>query len=160
MFRLAKRTKDGTDLLKSQLFDERTFYGTFAKDLRKTKKKIIIESPYATERRALQFARLFKKLNKRGVKVVIYTRHPKSHGKLLQIQSWLAIRVLKENKVRVMLCGDMRHRKLAMIDEEILWEGSLNILSQFNSQEIMRRTRSPSLCKQMLRFTGINRWKW
>ncbi len=150
----------GVGLLKSSLYNETSFYKQFTRDLRRAKKKIIIEGPYLTERRALQFAKLFKKLNKRGVKTIIYTRHPKSHGKLLEIQSWLAIRVLKENRVKVMLCSDLRHRKLAIIDNEILWEGSLNILSQCNSREVMRRTQSPSLCKQMLHFTGINRWKW
>ena len=47
------------------------------------------------------------------------------------------------------------HRKLAIIDEEILWEGSLNILSQGDSCEIMRRTVSSSLVYQMLCFIKL-----
>ncbi len=154
MFKLIWQLKNGNDLLASQLYNEQTFYNAFTKDLRKAQKKVIVESPYLTERRALQFSKVFRKLKKRGVKVIVNTRHPKSHDKLLEIQSWMAIRVFKENGVKVRFHSDMRHRKLAAIDGEILWEGSLNIFSQCNSREIMRRTQSA------VHFTGINRWIW
>ena len=54
----------------------------------------------------------------------------------------------------------MRHRKLAIIDGQILWEGSLNILSQVLSREIMRRTNSIELAHQMIQFTKINNRFW
>jgi hypothetical protein len=50
------------------------------------------------------------------------------------------------------------HRKLAIIDDEILWEGSLNILSQNDSCEIMRRTVSQQVASEMVRFIGARRW--
>jgi len=160
MFKLLWRLKNGNDLLTSQLYDEQSFYDAFTKDLRRAQSKVIIESPYLTQRRALQFSKVLRKLKKRGVRVIVNTRHPKSHDKLLEIQSWLAIRVFRESGAKVRFHSDMRHRKLAAIDGEILWEGSLNIFSQSNSREIMRRTRSAVLCQQMLHFTGINRWIW
>ena len=49
------------------------------------------------------------------------------------------------------------HRKLAIIDRQILYEGSLNILSQNNSREIMRRIESRELAWQMARFVDIDR---
>ena len=137
----------------SRLFDESTFYDAFTLDLRKANKSIVIESPFLTEKRALQFSKLFHKLNKRGVSIRINTRLPFHHDKLLEIQAWKAIKILKNNGVKVYQCNDMRHRKLAVIDNCILWDGSLNILSQARSKEIMRRTNSTTLCKQMLAFT-------
>ena len=56
--------------------------------------------------------------------------------------------------------NDFRHRKLAVIDRAILWEGSLNILSQSNSKEIMRRTKSAFLANQVINFTKMNSWTW
>lgn len=50
------------------------------------------------------------------------------------------------------------HRKLAIIDGEILYEGSLNILSQLDSCEVMRRTESQQLANEMARFIGA--WHW
>jgi hypothetical protein len=48
------------------------------------------------------------------------------------------------------------HRKLAILDRSILWEGSLNILSQNSSSEIMRRIQSAELAWQMAHFTKLD----
>jgi phosphatidylserine/phosphatidylglycerophosphate/cardiolipin synthase-like enzyme len=129
MFKLFRRKSvQGNDLLMSQLFDEVTFYRAFGKDLEDARRSVIIESPYLTEKRALEFSRLFKRLEKRGVAVRLNTRHPRHHDKTLEIQAWKAIKVLRKQGVKVYICSDMRHRKLAIIDNQILWDGSLNIL--------------------------------
>ena len=157
---LRKKTSQGSDLLTSKLFDESTFYKAFVNDLRSANKSVIIESPFLTERRALQFAILFNKLTKQGVSIQINTRQPRHHGKLLEIQAWKAIKILKQNGVKIYSYNDMRHRKLAIIDNQILWDGSLNILSQSQSREIMRRSNSAVLCKQMVSFTGLWNRYW
>ncbi|CAN5327419.1 hypothetical protein BH09PAT4_BH09PAT4_09470 [soil metagenome] len=155
------RSINTNKLLDSRLYDERTFYGSFTKDINHAKQSIIIESPFLTERRAAQFCKQFKKLHDKGVKVRVNTRLPYHHDTiLLQVQGWRAARLLKANGVKVCFYKDMRHRKLAVIDGCILWEGSLNILSQSYSKEMMRRTVSKSLSRQMLCFTGADRWHW
>ena len=73
------------------------------------------------------------------------------------MQAEEAVRRLQELDVRVMYTVK-HHRKLAIIDDEILWEGSLNILSQNDSCEIMRRSVSAQLANQMLSFIGARRW--
>lgn len=161
MFKLFKRDKvDGADLLKSELFNEASFYRAFSKDISAAKRYVVIESPFLTEKRALYFARTFAKLARNGVRIRVNTRNPRHHEKLLEIQSWKAIRVLREHGVKVYFFNDLRHRKLAIIDERILWEGSLNIISQGYSREIMRRTHSPALAAQMAAFTKINNRFW
>lgn len=157
---LRKKTVPGSDLLDSQLFDETTFYRAFIKDLKTAKRNVVIESPYLTEKRAQQFARTLKRLKKNKVRVRVNTREPRHHDKNLEIQAWKAIKVLRRSGVKVYICSDLRHRKLAAIDNEILWDGSLNILSQSNSKEVMRRTASARLCKQMVYFTRLNTRYW
>jgi hypothetical protein len=90
----------------------------------------------------------------------VNTRNPRHHDKLLEIQAWKSIRILRDSGVKVYFFNDMRHRKLAIIDQQILWEGSLNILSQVLSKEIMRRTNSAELARQMARFTKIHNRFW
>ena len=161
MFNLRrKRAIDGSELLTSCLFDEISFYKTFIKDLKSARSLVIIESPFMTERRALQLAGIFKKLKKRGVTVRVNTRNPRHHDKPLEAQSWKALFILKKAGVKVRTYNDLRHRKLAVIDNTILWDGSLNILSQSRSKEVMRRTVSPQLCRQMLSFTHANKRYW
>ena len=160
MFKYFLHRANSNNLLESRLYDEQSFYDAFLKDIKRAKKTVIIESPYLTERRAIMFQEIFVKQRSRGVKIIVHTRHPKCHDTLLEIQSWKAIRLLVDCGVTVRSYHDMRHRKLAMIDNEILWEGSLNILSQNRSVEIMRRTKSFDLCRQMIKFTRIGGRLW
>jgi predicted regulator of amino acid metabolism with ACT domain len=53
---------------------------------------------------------------------------------------------------------ESHHRKLAIIDRKVLYEGSLNILSQNNSREIMRRIESAQLAWQMARFVAVDKF--
>ncbi len=155
MFKLLKRLIRGNELLASQLFHERTFDQSFCRDLRKAKRTVVIESPYLTERRAHYFAPLFKKLSKRRVKIRINTRHPKYHSQEMRMQAEIAAKILLANGVKIYTYDDWRHRKLAIVDNEILWEGSMNILSHGRSREIMRRSTSSHLCREMIRFSNI-----
>ena len=159
MFNLLRRTPSAT-LTNTSLFNELSFYPGFIRDMKRAQSKIIIESPFLTEKRALYFAGLFTKLARKGVKIRVNTRNPRHHDKLLEIQAWKSIRILRDSGVTVYFFNDMRHRKLAIIDEQILWEGSLNILSQACSKEIMRRTNSVELARQMTAFTKIHHRFW
>ncbi len=159
MISLFRRTPKAI-LTNTSLYNEQTFYSAFIKDIRRAQSSIIIESPFLTEKRVLYFARLLSKLAKKGVRVRVNTRNPRHHDKLLEIQAWKSIRLLRENGAKVYFFNDMRHRKLAIIDKHILWEGSLNILSQSLSKEIMRRTDSFELAQQMIAFTKINNRFW
>ncbi len=142
----------------SGLYDENSFYAAFSRDFKRAKKEVVIESPFLTGRRAKELAPLCRRLVKKGVKIHIYTRNPDHHEDILRIQAYIAIKILEDSGARVETCDDMRHRKLGVIDREILWEGSMNMLSQSNSREIMRRTESKELSMQMMRFAGIKTW--
>ena len=159
MFRLLRRTPKAV-LTNTSLYNEQSFYNAFVRDVKRAQSAVIIESPFLTEKRALYFAGLFSKLTRKGVKIRVNTRNPRHHDKLLEIQAWKSIRILRDNGVKVYFFNDMRHRKLAIIDGQILWEGSLNILSQVLSREIMRRTNSIELAHQMIQFTKINNRFW
>ncbi len=145
MFKLRKTSV----LPATSLFDERNFYKKFVADISRAKRSIVIESPYMTERRTNQLIKHLNKASRRGVEIKVYTREPAHHDPMLESESWKAIELLRKAKVRVFACADMRHRKIAIIDDELLWEGSLNILSQSRSREIMRRTVSKDLVRQM-----------
>ncbi len=148
------------DLLDSALYNEATFYCSFQRDLKHAKYEVIIESPFIACKRTQSLLPVFKKLTRRGVSIRINTRNPRHHDKELRIQAWQSITKLRAVGVKVKYYNDMRHRKLAVIDRTILWEGSLNIMSQSYSKEIMRRTNSKELAVQMIRFTALNTWGW
>lgn len=138
----------------SSLFDQDTFYRQFIKDLNTAKNIIVIESPFITEKRLNLFIPIFRKLIKRGVCVIVNTKPIEDHNPLIQDQVLGAINNMQNIGVEVLMTVG-HHRKIAVIDREILWEGSLNILSQNDSCEIMRRIQSKEYAENMLVFTGL-----
>lgn len=152
MFKLFNKVSS-KDLLMSQLFDERSFYGKFKHDLTNSRTEVLVESPFMTTYRTRTLVPIIRRLTKKGIVVRINTREPKHHTPQLRREAWVAVGMLQQAGAKVYLCNDLRHRKFAVIDGTILWEGSLNILSQSRSCELMRRTHSPALCAQLIKFT-------
>lgn len=142
------------DLLTSKLYDNETFYLAFRKDLQRARSAAIIESPFITTRRMNELLPILESLRRRNVSVTVNTRNPNEHNAEYEIQAIAAIDMLQNIGVRV-LYTVKHHRKLAIIDGKILWEGSLNIFSQNDSCEIMRRIASAPLASQMIEFIGI-----
>lgn len=141
-----------SSLLSSKLYDEKTFYQTFIQDLEGCKEEVIIESPYITTERMKMLKPVFEKLVNRRIKIYVITRDPKEHNEGLEIQSEEEIRYFEALGVQVLLCVGNHHRKLAILDRKMLWEGSLNILSQKHSREIMRRIEEKETAQQMFDF--------
>lgn len=141
----------------STLFDNNTFYKAFERDLRRARQSVIIESPFITRRRIEHLLPLLTRLRRKGVRIVVNTRNPEEHNEEYAIQAEDAVASMQDIGIKV-LYTVKHHRKLAIIDEEILWEGSLNILSQGDSCEMMRRTHSSELVCNMVSFIGAYRW--
>lgn len=149
------------DITKSILYDETTFYNQFTHDLGKAKKEVIIESAYITVPRVRKLKSQFEKLAKQGVKIYIITRYPHEHDEVMAEQSEAGIRYFEGLRAQVLLCVG-HHRKLAIIDRTLLWEGSLNILSQTHSRELMRRIESKEEAERtfnFLRYNEVNDFK-
>jgi len=145
-----------TDLLTSTLYDEKTFYGSFISDLKHCQQEVIIESPFITNKRVSQLLLTLEKLKKRKVRITINTRDPEEHDSdYMRYEAREALSTLQHLGIHVMFT-ESHHRKLAIIDRRVLYEGSLNILSQNNSREVMRRIESVQLSWQMARFVGID----
>ena len=157
-FRKPKQDVGLPELLRSALYDENTFYKAFVNDLDNCRKEVIIECPFITSARISLLQPYFEKLLSVGVKIYIITRDPREHNEVMEDQSEAEISHFEEIGVHVLLCPGNHHRKLAIIDRKILWEGSLNILSQTRSHEIMRRIECKSLSIQMFNFLKLGRY--
>lgn len=158
MFSLfSKSQTDAGSLVSSRLFDENTFYGAFIRDLSRSVDEVIIESPFITGNRVDSLLPIFIRMKSRGVKFIVNTRHPAEHEPPFDTHARKAIEKLQSVDAHILFTGG-HHRKLAIIDRRVLWEGSLNILSQNDSCEIMRRTGSKQLTQQMIGFTKIDRF--
>lgn len=138
-----------SDLLSSKLYDEKTFYKSFTSDVNNCDEELIIESPFITSRRIDILMPVFQKALIRGVAITVITRDPRNCPEEISEQAEREINFFNRIGIQTTLCDGNHHRKLALLDRRIIWEGSLNILSQNYSKEIMRRIESEKLTKQM-----------
>ncbi len=148
---LGKYCPDYPELVRSKLYNEDTFYKAFISDLKKCQEGVFIESPFMTTRRVSMLLPTFQRLKKRGVTVVINTKDPEELDNAMRLDAHKALSLLLHEGVQVVFVESI-HRKIAVLDNTKLWEGSLNILSQNNSREIMRRTVSEKMAKQIQQF--------
>lgn len=142
----------------SKLFNENTFYQSFISDLEKCKSEVIIESPFITSLRMNDFRSVFEKLLEKSVKIYIFTRDPREHDLPMANQAEDEIQYLERIGIQTLICLNNHHRKLAILDKKILWEGSLNILSQNKSREIMRRIEGKESAMQMFDFLNLRKF--
>lgn len=127
------------ELLKPNLFDEHTFYRAFVKDLLAAKKEVIIYCPFVSKFRSEFFKRTLLELQRRNVAVFIFTRPIEEHENIMKSEVTCALKDYEALGAYISHLPGYIHQKVAIIDREILWEGSLNILSQRKSREMMRR---------------------
>ncbi len=147
-----KRFVSFPEIADSILHDEHTFYQAFVRDLRNCKKEVIIECPFITSSRMEKLLPIFEELLRRKVSIHLITRDPSEHDEFFRDQATNKILDCYEMGIKFTLLKGNFHRKLAIIDRTVTWEGSLNILSQCNSREIMRRIESKALSIQLCKF--------
>ena len=145
------------EMASSQLFDEADFYKRFISDLLSAEKEVIIDSPYMTTSRVADLSKYFEQLRHKGVEIYVLTRIPKEHDGKMRYYAEEEIKRLTGMGIKVLPFIGKIHRKIAIIDRKVLWEGSLNILSQSDSREIMRRFEGKNSSKQMMTFLKLDK---
>jgi phosphatidylserine/phosphatidylglycerophosphate/cardiolipin synthase-like enzyme len=154
---LRRSTYVAPDLLESRLYDDKTFYPAFIKDLNNCGSELIVESPFITRRRLQYLLPTLQILKARKVRIIINTKDPLELDKERRDEAYRTVASLQYKGIQVIYTHG-HHRKLAIIDRSILYEGSLNILSQNNSTEVMRRTESVRMTWEMARFVRVDRY--
>ena len=121
MFNLFKKNQSPVStLLTSELYDENTFYERFINDLKNCQSEVIIESPFISSNRMRMLYPVLAKLISKGVKLFIITRSPLEHEGKYALQSELEIQRFENTGIHVLICDGNHHRKLAILDQQIL----------------------------------------
>ncbi|WP_239312976.1 AAA domain-containing protein [Plantactinospora mayteni] len=133
--------------------DERQFYVTFAEHLRSARRTIWIWATWTATRMQKVLPELEVAV-KRGVTVVVFVRDPTDHqqGKA-QSQQYLA--ALRATVQRVVEIHEM-HQKIVVIDEHTVLLGSLNVLSQKQSREVMLVMKGSHFARKLLEHERAN----
>jgi len=133
-----------------ELYTERNFWAQFLQDIKRVKQRLIILSPFVSIRRSGMFMDYFTAVIERGVEIRVYTRPINQQVSEMASQSEIVVRQFRSIGVNVIERRNM-HQKVAIIDNDVAWEGSLNILSHRDSGEQMRRFTGQSTIEEISR---------
>jgi len=133
-------------------YNERNFWYKFFEDLTNTKEQLIINSPFLTGNRANTFMDYFRSMIERGIKINVHTWPSNRHQGNMARESEVVIATLRSIGVKVIpRYHSKKHFKTAIMDNRILWDGSLNILSHKNTEEHMWRFEGSSAIDQIVK---------
>lgn len=153
----AENNKEEEKPEEREIYNEKTFYRAFVKDMLEADKEVIIYSPFISKFRSDFFSDTFKKLRRRNIDVFIFTRPIEEHEYFARAEIKCALNDYEEMGATIFYLPGSIHEKVAIIDRKVLWEGSLNILSQRNSREMMRRLSDKVSAKQIMAHLGLNK---
>jgi hypothetical protein len=138
------------DPIYGTMYTERNFWAKFFQDIKSSQQRLIILSPFLSVRRSGPFMDYFRAMKGRSINIRVYTRPRNQQTGEMANQADIVIDQLRSIGVNVVERRSM-HQKVAIIDDTIAWEGSLNILSHKDTEEHMRRFEGPSTVEEIIR---------
>lgn len=121
------------------LFDEAAFERALQSDISNAQASVVIYSGFVTPARVARLGDLFRAKVAQGVRIRCVTRPPQTNGSIPLEQGREALNMLEGIGV-IVDCRARIHQKVCLIDNRIVWQGSLNPLSHAGrSDEMMTR---------------------
>lgn len=134
----------GTPEAESVFVTESKFHDFFLSDVNSFKHNMIIYSPFMTEGRISMLLPAFYAAISQGKRIVVITRPLSERGKTEVSHYKQCEDGLRNIGVSILHKKGM-HEKVILIDDEIIWTGSLNALSYTgNTGEVMERRKDTS----------------
>lgn len=137
-----------TDISGDIIYDQNSFQHRFLEDLSNARESVIIISPFATLRRVRWMEAALAKVLERAVSVTVITRPSSTFQDKGRVAADAALSKLSAMGIKV-VCAKGIHQKFAVIDERVVWYGSINWLSFGASEESIMRIVSGSVARAL-----------
>ena len=131
------------------------FYQSFCGDINQAKERVIIYSPFITQDRLAIMEPSIKSAVERNVMVFVITKALGDRGKR-ELNTYRMLESTLEKWGVVVIHKRRMHEKIAIIDNFILWMGSLNTLSFSSTQEIMERRFSKNVVEDFIKTLRLH----
>lgn len=125
------------------IYNYNDYLEVFRQDIHESNKSIIISSPQLNEKKVLSFIDLIKDRQEKGVSVNVFTKHtdePYTNN---------LIDLLYGNGVFVEVYPDL-DSYFAVIDQEIVWHGGINLLGKSNIYDSLMRVKSTTIAEELI----------
>ncbi len=134
------------------LFHSRSFGQACMYDMSRAQESIVVLSGFVTLQRVSAYAELFRAKIAEGVKIRCVTRPPQHNASIPSDVGRQALDALEGLGV-VVDCRKRIHEKIVLIDNRIVWSGSLNPLSHTSrTDEFMSRAVNPDYAEKVAAF--------
>lgn len=132
------------------IFNKSNFLPVYSNDVMNASKEILIVSPFVTKKRSLSMMQSLEIALANKVKVIVLTRPVEDfQGKdITSLRDTLEI--LKNAGISLVFKSNI-HQKSAVIDQKIVWYGSINLLSFGSAEESIMRIESPNIANELMK---------
>lgn len=143
---------DGEKQKANAIYDIENYAETYLKDLEEANSAVVVSSPRLNNQKVDRIINMLGKRRELGVKVTIVTWHPDAYkyGKD-DVRMELMERLRKAGFEIRLVEETCEH--YAVIDNEIVWYGSVNLLSKEDAEDNLMRVCSKDIAAELLEMT-------
>lgn len=134
------------------IFDNESYHKVYEMDLWEANKEIIISSPGINQAKVKQLIMHLKKRQEAGVRITIITLRSDSYPESRALKTKELIDKLRNVGITVKEKERM-HEHFAIIDQEIVWYGSMNLLSREKEDDNLMRVVSREIALELMELT-------
>jgi hypothetical protein len=132
------------------IFDKDSFLPVFSNDLASARKEVLIVSPFVRKKRSRQMIQHLRIALDKGIRAIVVTRPVEAFKTKDRAALQRVLGMLTHNDISVVFKPNI-HQKFAIMDQKIVWYGSINLLSYGSAQESIMRIESSNIANELLK---------
>lgn len=143
---------DGEKQKVNAIYDIENYAEVYWRDLEEAKFSIIVSSPTINNQKVNHIIKVLGKRLELGIKATVVTWHPDSYKYGRDDTRMELMERLRKAGFEIRLVEDLCEH-YAVIDDEIVWYGSMNLLSKEDADDNLMRVCSREIAEELLEIT-------
>ena len=143
---------DGEKQKANAIYDIENYAETYWKDLEEANSAVVVSSPRLNNQKVDRIIKILGKRRELGVKVTIVTWHPDAYKYGKDDVRMELMERLRKACFEIRLVEESCEH-YAVIDNEIVWYGSVNLLSKEDAEDNLMRVCSKDIAAELLEMT-------
>jgi superfamily II DNA or RNA helicase len=137
------------------IFDKDNFLPVFNQDINAAKREILVVSPFVRKMRTLQMTKHLKVALEKRIRVLVVTRPKEDFKSKDHATIQRTLDLLTDCGASVVFKSNI-HQKYAVMDQKVVWYGSINLLSYGSAQESIMRIESVNIANELVKRVERN----
>ena len=138
------------------IYDGDNYSENYHKDLLDANKNIIISSPAISEPKVYELINMLKEKQMSGVQITIVTWTPDSYG-FGDAAYWMQLHEDMRKAVFYIKTVEESCERFAVIDQEVVWYGNINLLAKDKIDDSVMRVISKEIASELMELTFGNK---